>query len=155
MIIVCYVHQACTHDYCDEYEVKANAQAMLDNGMHAIGFEYVLLDDCWGYGRDPATNQLQWDNDRFPSGMPALADWLHERGLKFGLYTSLGDETCNSGGHPFPIPGSEGYFEIDAQTFASWGVDHVKMDWCGDVKDQFFIDGYKHGKDYQVRRSFF
>jgi alpha-galactosidase len=63
--------------------------------------------------------------------MKAMADWLHERGLKFGLYTSMGDATCNPGGRPRDIPGSYGHYADDAQTFADWGMDYVKADWCG------------------------
>lgn len=94
-----------------------------------MGYEYVNLDDCWAYSRDPVTHELTWDAERFPSGMPGLADWLHERGFKFGIYTSVGDSTCSSGGRPITVPGSEGFFEIDAQTFANWGIDYLKMDW--------------------------
>jgi len=104
--------------------------------MQALGYEFVNLDDCWAYSRDNTTGRLTWDEDRFPSGIPALADWLHERGFKFGLYTSGGDQTCSSGGRDIQVPGSEGYFETDVQTFADWGVDYVKLDWCGNVKHQ-------------------
>jgi alpha-galactosidase len=114
---------------------------MMENGMLSLGWNYLNLDDCWAYTRDNTTNQLTWDPDRFPSGIPYLTNWLHERGFKFGLYTSIGDETCSSGGRPIDIPGSEGYYDQDAQTFADWGVDYVKLDWCGDVKDHFVYYG--------------
>jgi alpha-galactosidase len=126
---ICADLQACTHDYCDEHEVMTGAEAMMANGMLALGYNYVNLDDCWAYPRDPDTDRLRWDPDRFPSGIPYLATWLHERGFKFGLYTSLGDTTCSSGGRPFEIPGSEGHFALDAETFAEWEIDYVKMDW--------------------------
>ena len=61
-----------------------------------------------------------WDANRFPSGMPALIAKLHDKGFKFGLYTSAGNETCNSGGRPYPIPGSEGYYQQDVNKFAEW-----------------------------------
>jgi alpha-galactosidase len=136
----------CTHDYCDEHEVKTAAEAMAANGMQALGYNYVNLDDCWAYTRDNATGALTWDAERFPSGMNGLADWLHERGFKFGLYTSGGDQTCSDGGRGVPIPGSEGHFEQDAASFAEWGVDYVKFDWCGDVKGVGYA--LAHGKKY-------
>lgn len=127
----------CGHDVCNEQEVKSVAQAMLTNGMTALGYDYVNLDDCWASpDRDPETTALTWDAARFPSGIPALVDWLHARGLKFGLYTSAGNATCSSGGRPRPIPGSRDHYDIDAKTFASWNVDYVKFDWCGDIKKQ-------------------
>ena len=137
----------CTHDYCDEHEIKSTAEAMLNNGMFELGYNYVNMDDCWAYPRNNVTGEIQWDPDRFPSGIPALADWLHERGFKFGLYTSIGDETCSTGGRDFPIPGSEGHFEQDTASFASWGVDYVKLDWCGDVKDHFVVEGHLRGAE--------
>ena len=125
--------------------MKSSAQALLDNGMYANGFNYVLLDDCWAYSRDETTQRLTWDPVRFPSGIPSLVSWLHDRGLKFGLYTSAGDETCNNGGRgSLVVPGSEGHYELDAQTFADWNVDHVKLDWCGDVKSVKY--GFPKGK---------
>ncbi len=69
-----------------------------------------------------AQGNIQWDPDRFPSGLPTLINWLHARGLKFGLYTSAGDTTCSQGGRPHPIPGSFGHYEQDAATFAKWGA---------------------------------
>ena len=145
--------EGCTHDYCDENEVKANAQAMVDSGMTALGFNYVNLDDCWASLRDETTGKLTWDTDRFPNGIPAMADWLHEKGLKFGLYTSAGNETCSSGNRPIHVPGSKGSYELDTQTFADWGVDYVKLDWCGDLHDHsvhewFTGHGAKAHKDF-------
>jgi hypothetical protein len=105
------------------------------NGMQELGFEYVNLDDCWAYERN-SSGHLTWDTQRFPSGMPALADWLHQRHFKLGLYTSAGNQTCSSGGRPVAIPGSRGSYDLDAKTFASWQIDYIKLDWCGDIKDQ-------------------
>ena len=117
----------CVHDYCDEKEVKAVAEAIIKNGMLDLGYEFVLLDDCWAMGRDVNTNVLLEDPERFPSGMAKLAKWLHSRNMKFGLYTSIGNETCSSGGRDIIVPGSEGFFELDAKTFADWQVDYVKV----------------------------
>lgn len=124
----------CGHDVCNEGEVKSAANAMLENGMHALGYNYVNLDDCWADTRNATDHTLTWDTTRFPSGLPSLIAWLHERGLKFGLYTSAGNVTCSSGGRAHPIPGSRGHYALDAKTFASWKVDYVKFDWCGDIK---------------------
>eukprot|EP01012_Entosiphon_sulcatum_P025111 TRINITY_DN3037_c0_g1_i1.p1 TRINITY_DN3037_c0_g1~~TRINITY_DN3037_c0_g1_i1.p1 ORF type:complete len:421 (-),score=56.93 TRINITY_DN3037_c0_g1_i1:47-1213(-) len=118
-------------DRCNEWEVKDVASSILSNGMHELGYEYLNLDDCWAADTRDAQGNIQPDPDRFPSGLKALTDWLHARNLKFGLYTSAGDKTCNPGGRPKPIPGSFGHYEQDAATFASWGVDYVKIDWCG------------------------
>jgi len=82
--------------------------------------------------------------------MPALADWLHEREFKLEIYTSLGNVTCSNGGRSYPIPGSENYYQLDMDTFASWNIDGVKGDWCGDVHD-LPIDGLLVGaKDYKA-----
>lgn len=62
-----------------------------------MGYEYINLDDCWG-GQRSSTGEYTWDANRFPSGIPALTAWLHQRGFKFGLYTSAGNTTCSSGG---------------------------------------------------------
>ena len=127
--------ETCGHDICNEAEVKSVASAMLNNGMASLGYEYINLDDCWASpNRDPQTHALTWDVERFPSGLPSLINWLHEKGLKFGLYTSAGNQTCSSGGRAHPIPGSRDHYDIDAKAFASWGVDYVKLDWCGDIK---------------------
>jgi len=87
------------------------------------------LDDCWADKRDSQGNILA-DATRFPSGMKSLADKIHSLGLKFGLYTCAGNYTCSSGGRPYKIPGSYGHYPQDANTYASWGVDFVKVDWC-------------------------
>jgi alpha-galactosidase len=137
---------ACTHDYCDEYEVKSVASAMISTGMLNLGYEYVLLDDCWAMGRDEVSKVLLPDPERFPSGMDGLADWLHARGMKFGIYTSVGNETCSSGGRDIVVPGSEGHFDLDARTFAGWQVDYVKLDYCGNMKNPAY--GLPRGKAY-------
>ncbi|EDQ89691.1 uncharacterized protein MONBRDRAFT_32350 [Monosiga brevicollis MX1] len=118
-------------DRCNEWELREIAEAMLSNGMHDLGFQYINLDDCWAAQERDSNGNIQPDPSRFPSGMKAMADWLHEKGLKFGLYTSMGTETCNHGGRPLPIPGSFGHYAEDAKTFAEWGMDYVKVDWCG------------------------
>jgi alpha-galactosidase len=101
--------------------VRAQADAMAQNGMKELGYEYINLDDCWQGKRD-AQGVIHGDKN-FPD-MKALADYVHSKGLKFGTYTSPGPKTC--GGRE----GSFGHEELDAKTYAAWGVDFVKYDWC-------------------------
>jgi len=116
----------CLDDYCDEDEIKSIAKAMASNGMKELGYEYILLDDCWAGGRLP-NGTIYAEIDRFPSGsLKPLADYVHSLGLKIGLYTDVGQKTCKG-----DRPGSWGFYEEDAKTFAGWSMDMVKMDWCG------------------------
>ena len=108
-----------------EADVKAAVNAMVSNGMKAAGYEYVNLDDCWQGKRD-ADGYIH-SNSRFPD-MKALGDYIHSQGFKFGIYSSPGPKTC--GGYP----GSYGYEEKDAETYAKWGVDFLKYDWCSASK---------------------
>ena len=107
----------------DEGLVKETAEAMVSSGMRDVGYQYINLDDCWQIDRD-AEGRIVVDPDRFPSGMKALADEVHALGLKLGVYTCAGTMTCEE------RPGSFGHELIDAQTYADWGVDYVKVDWC-------------------------
>ncbi len=104
-----------------EADVKNAVAAMASNGMQAAGYEYVNLDDCWQGQRD--SQGYIHSNDRFPD-MKALGDYIHSHGFKFGIYSSPGPKTCGG------FPGSYGYEKQDAATYASWGVDFVKYDWC-------------------------
>ena len=104
-----------------ETNVKAAVDAMASNGMKAAGYEYVGLDDCWQGERDSEGHIHS--NDRFPD-MKALGDYIHSRGFKFGIYSSPGPKTC--GGYA----GSYGHEKEDAETYANWGVDFLKYDWC-------------------------
>jgi alpha-galactosidase len=114
-----------------EQLVRETADALVKSGMKAAGYQYVTIDDCWQGERD-AQGFITADRQRFPSGMKALADYLHGLGLKLGIYSDAGDKTC--GGRV----GSRGHEYQDAQTFASWGVDYLKYDWCNteDLKPQ-------------------
>jgi alpha-galactosidase len=103
--------------------IRETADAMVESGMRDAGYEYVVIDDCWQVDRD-ASGRIVADPERFPEGMKALADYVHSKGLKFGLYTDAGRRTCQG------RPGSYGYEEIDARTYAEWGVDYTKVDWC-------------------------
>ena len=97
--------------------------AMVDSGMKAAGYQYVVIDDCWQVSRDENGN-IQADAQRFPSGIKTLADYVHSKGLKFGLYSDAGTKTCAG------RPGSRGYEFQDARQYAAWGVDYLKYDWC-------------------------
>ena len=110
---------------CDVSEalIKETADAMVASGMRDAGYQYVVIDDCWQVARD-ARGRLVADSARFPGGIKPLADYVHSRGLKFGIYTDAGRRTCQG------RPGTYGSEEIDARTFAEWGVDYVKEDWC-------------------------
>lgn len=109
--------------------VKAIARGMVESGMKDVGYRYVNLDDIWHGGRDES-GKLFPDPAKFPSGMRALADDIHSLGLKFGIYSCAGTKTCAG------CPGSQGYEEIDARTFAEWGVDFLKYDYCHAPNDR-------------------
>jgi len=126
-------------DYCDEKEIKGIADAMISNGMRDLGYNYINLDDCWAFARDGNGNILA-DPIRFPNGMKSLADHLHKKGFRFGLYTDSGLQTCSQGERDHSIPGSYGHYQQDATTYAQWGMDLVKMDWCNTVVDGKQLD---------------
>eukprot|EP01084_Bolivina_argentea_P002906 5417_1 len=127
--------EGCGTDICNQWEVVSIAQAMKSNGMYDAGYDHVNMDDCWDACERDKNGNIQPDPDRFPDGIKALADNLHNLGFKFGLYTSAGSTTCSSGTRKCPggskPPGSYGHYADDTKTFASWGVDYVKIDWCG------------------------
>jgi alpha-galactosidase len=110
-------------------EVLANAQALVSSGLAKDGYDYVNLDDCWMAPTRAADGSLQADPTRFPDGIAALANQLHAMGLKLGVYEAAGTTTCQK------LPGSWGHYQQDADTFASWGVDYVKFDYCGQFPD--------------------
>ena len=107
----------------DEALVMGMADAMVETGMKDVGYEYVNLDDCWQVDRD-ADGVIVADPERFPGGIAALADYVHAQGLKLGVYTCVGALTCED------RPGSFGHEAQDMATYAEWGVDFVKVDWC-------------------------
>ena len=112
----------------DERLIMRQADALVSSGMQAAGYQYINVDDCWQVGRDEAGNIVA-DPERFPSGIKALAAYVHARGLKFGLYTDRGTTTCAG------RPGSQGYELQDARTYAAWGVDYLKEDNCHANRD--------------------
>ena len=103
--------------------IKEIADAMAASGMADAGYEYIVIDDCWQVDRD-ADGNIVPDPERFPSGMKALADYIHDLGLKFGVYSCAGSLTCQG------RPGSKGHQFQDALQYAKWGVDYLKYDWC-------------------------
>ena len=107
----------------DEEKILGQARALVASGLRDVGYDLVAIDDCWQGPRD-ARGRLTADPRRFPSGMRAMGDRLHAMGLRFGLYTAIGEVTCAL------RPGSFGHEEDDARTFAEWGVDAIKVDWC-------------------------
>jgi alpha-galactosidase len=107
----------------NEDTVRRVADAMVTSGMRDAGYEYVVIDDCWHGPRD-ANGFITADPQKFPSGMRALGDYIHSKGLKFGIYSDAGKMTCGK------RPGSQGHEYQDALTYARWGVDYLKYDWC-------------------------
>ena len=111
--------------YCNVSEklIKEAADALVSTGMKDAGYQYIVIDDCWQVKRDAQGNILA-DSLRFPSGIKALADYVHSKGLKFGIYSDAGTATCQG------RPGSSSFEEKDAKQYAAWGVDYLKYDWC-------------------------
>ena len=107
----------------NEELIRETADAMVTSGMKDAGYKYIIIDDCW-HGKRDSLGFIHPDPERFPSGMKALADYIHSKGLKFGIYSDAGWQTC--GGRP----GSRGYEYQDALQYAKWGVDYLKYDWC-------------------------
>jgi len=113
------------------------ADAMVSSGLKDAGYQYVNMDGGWAIGRDPITDALLPDPHQFPDGVKAVADYVHSKGLLFGLYTDRGSNNCK-GAHT----GSDMHEEQDAEQFAEWGVDWIKDDSCG---------GLTHGSVWDAR----
>ena len=108
-----------------EQLIRETADAMVSSGMQAAGYQYVNIDDCWQVSRD-AQGTIVADPTRFPAGIKALADYVHSKGLKIGIYSSPGPRTCQQ-----RYAGSYQHEEQDAKTYAAWGIDYLKYDLCG------------------------
>ncbi|MFI9803863.1 NPCBM/NEW2 domain-containing protein [Streptomyces sp. NPDC052301] len=115
----------CRADF-DEAMVEGIADLFVAKGLKDAGYQYVNLDDCWALPNRDADGKLVPDPARFPHGIKAVADYVHAKGLKLGIYTSAGTKTCNSAG----FPGALGHESSDAGQFADWGVDYLKYDNC-------------------------
>ncbi len=103
--------------------IKSIADAMVASGLKDAGYTYINIDDCW-HGKRDADGFIQADPKHFPNGIKALADYVHSRGLKLGIYSDAGSETCAG------RPGSLGHEYQDALQYAHWGIDYLKYDWC-------------------------
>ncbi len=109
----------------NEALIRESADAFIDNGLKDAGYEYLVIDDCWSeYNRDPVTDRIVPHHEKFPNGMKVIADYVHSKGLKFGMYSCDGVRTCAD------YPGSFDHEFLDAQTFAEFGVDYLKYDNC-------------------------
>jgi alpha-galactosidase len=129
----------------DQQLIEQTADFFVSSGLKDAGYEYVNIDDCWmTHQRDPVTGRLVPDPVKFPDGIAATADYVHARGLKLGIYEDAGTATCAG------YPGSLGHEQVDAQTFADWGVDYLKYDNCnnaGSTTKQQYIDRYSAMRD--------
>ncbi|XP_060204377.1 alpha-galactosidase-like [Lycium barbarum] len=113
----------------EENMIREIADAMVSTGLSSLGYEYINLDDCWAeLNRDSKGNMVA-KGSTFPSGIKALADYVHSKGLKLGIYSDAGTQTCSN-----TMPGSLGHEYQDAKTFADWGVDYLKYDNCNNEK---------------------
>jgi len=133
-------HFICNTAQITEEMFLGQAKAMVSSGLSKVGYEYINLDDCWLASTRDAQGNLQPDPVRFPHGIKYLVDSIHSLGLKFGIYEDTGLKTCGG------WPGSEGYYQQDAQLYAKWGVDYVKLDGCysdpNDMKKIYTDNGY-------------
>ncbi len=107
----------------NEQMIREMADAMVSSGMKAAGYEFINIDDTWEGYRD-SLGFIHPDSTRFPHGMKALADYVHSKGLKLGIYSDCGDKTCAG------RIGSRGHEYQDALSYAKWGIDYLKYDWC-------------------------
>ena len=117
--------------------IRETADQLVITGLAASGYEYVVIDDIWALRDRDQSGRMVADPEKFPHGMKALADYVHSKGLKFGMYSCAGIMTCAS------YPGSFDYEFIDAQTFAEWGVDFLKYDYCFKPASSFGPNLYK------------
>ena len=105
--------------------IRQTADAMVEKGLLAAGYEYLVIDDCWSERqRDPVTDKIVPDRKKFPDGMKAVSDYVHAKGLKFGMYSCAGVRTCAD------YPASYDHEFLDARTFAEYGADYLKYDYC-------------------------
>ena len=108
----------------DEDLIKGVADAMIKSGMRNAGYIYIVIDDGWEAPERDSLGNIVPDPKKIPHGMKALGDYLHAHGFKFGIHNCAGTKTCAG------FPGGRGHEFQDARTYASWGVDYLKYDWC-------------------------
>lgn len=135
----------CTEDPTNcisESLIKQHADILAQPEWRAAGYSYVDLDDCWENWDRSADGKLQPNSTRFPSGMKALSDYVHSKGLQLGTYNDIGTRTCS--GYPGECKDANctlpGYIGVDAQTYADWGIDSLKMDGCNSVNSHAVMD---------------
>lgn len=104
--------------------IRTTADYFAESGLKDAGYEYIVIDDSWSERQRDENGRLVPDKTKFPNGMKALADYIHSKGLKFGMYSCAGTHTCGG------FPGSFEHEFTDAETFAEWGVDYLKYDYC-------------------------
>lgn len=121
-------------DEFNETMIRGIADKFISLGLRDAGYRYVNIDDCWANWQRDKDGKLQPNPKRFPSGIKALADYIHQHGLKFGLYSSAGTSTCEPLQENRGFPGGLGHEKQDAATIASWGVDYLKYDNCNNQK---------------------
>jgi len=119
----------------DYNTIKAQADAMVSSGMKDAGYQYVNLDAGWWLGTRDGSGNITVDTSKWPGGMSAIADYIHSKGLKAGIYTDAGKNGCiywwPTNGPSGPNTGAEGHYDQDFLQFSKWGFDYVKVDWCG------------------------
>ncbi len=121
----------------NEEKIKATADMMVSSGMRDAGYQYLVLDDGWMASERDENGALVADPKKFPNGMKAIGDYIHSKGLKYGIYEDRGRMTCQQ------LPGSFEHEQIDMETFASWGVDYIKIDSCfADTNGRMSFDDY-------------
>jgi hypothetical protein len=125
----------CFHTEIDEAKIKAVVDAMISTGMKEAGYEYINLDDGWMAEKRDVNGNLQSNPDKFPGGIKSLSDYVHSKGLKLGLYSSNGINTCAR-----LYPGSLGNEDKDAKLFVEWGIDYFKYDWCNHASINYSPD---------------
>ena len=108
----------------NEKLIMESADALVENGLADAGYSYIVIDDCWSLKERNKEGKLVADPEKFPNGMKAVADYVHDKGLKFGMYSCCGTKTCAG------YPGSLEHEFSDARQFAEWGVDYLKYDNC-------------------------
>ncbi|MFD0619710.1 NPCBM/NEW2 domain-containing protein [Paenibacillus sp. GCM10027629] len=136
----------------DQWKIMAMADAMVENGMKDAGYEYINIDDNWMAGSRDANGDLVPDPTRFPDGIKGVADYVHSKGLKLGIYSSNGTKTCMG------LPASQGNEKRDAAKFAEWEVDYLKYDFCYNERpstyapdlDKIVISDGKNSKTYEA-----
>lgn len=114
----------CFRGDINEAKIKAMADALVSSGMKEAGYQYIIIDDGWASKQRDSEGHIIPDLEKFPNGIQAVADYVHSKGLKFGIYSSPGSFTCQK------LMGSIGHEQTDANDYAAWGVDYLKYDWC-------------------------